>query len=107
MELFWLWIIKFVPVVLWTSDPNIVFSDGVCAASGRAIKNRIFVFAYRRTNPALERIVNEIKVKGRDKPYDCIIGLRGVDSSYVALSKELGLRPLAVHLDNGWNSKLQ
>lgn len=32
---------------------------------------------------------------------------RGVDSSYVAkLVKDLGLRPLAVHLDNGWNSEL-
>jgi len=30
-----------------------------------------------------------------------------VDSSYVAyLVKKLGLRPLAVHLDNGWNSEL-
>jgi len=31
----------------------------------------------------------------------------GVDSTYVAyLVKQLGLRPLAVHLDNGWNSEL-
>jgi N-acetyl sugar amidotransferase len=31
----------------------------------------------------------------------------GVDSSYVAyLCKQYGLRPLAVHFDNGWNSEL-
>jgi N-acetyl sugar amidotransferase len=31
----------------------------------------------------------------------------GVDSTYVALqARRLGLRPLAVHLDNGWNSEL-
>jgi N-acetyl sugar amidotransferase len=31
----------------------------------------------------------------------------GVDSTYVAwLAKQLGLRPLAVHLDNGWDSEL-
>ena len=31
----------------------------------------------------------------------------GVDSSFMAcLSKDLGLRPLVVHFDNGWNSEL-
>ena len=40
--------------------------------------------------------------------YDSIIGLSGgVDSSYTAwLAHKLGLRPLAVHLDNGWNSEI-
>lgn len=42
------------------------------------------------------------------KKYDCIIGLSGgVDSSYVLyLAVKHGLRPLAVHMDNGWNSEL-
>ena len=41
------------------------------------------------------------------KSIDCLIGVSGgVDSSYVAyIVKELGLRPLAVHMDNGWNSE--
>ncbi|MCS6978675.1 MAG: N-acetyl sugar amidotransferase [Flavobacteriales bacterium] len=42
-------------------------------------------------------------------PYNCIIGVSGgVDSTYTAyvVKKILGLRPLAVHLDNGWNSEL-
>ena len=40
--------------------------------------------------------------------YDCVIGVSGgVDSTYAAyLTKKLGLRPLAVHLDNGWDSEL-
>src|SRR5580692_12685968 len=53
-------------------------------------------------------LVDKIKRSGKGKPYDCLIGLSGgVDSTYVAyLVKQLGLRPLAVHLDNGWNSEL-
>jgi len=57
----------------------------------------------------LESIVEEIKRNGSGKEYDCIIGLSGgVDSSYLAyvVKKKLNLRPLAVHLDNGWDSKL-
>jgi N-acetyl sugar amidotransferase len=56
----------------------------------------------------LEALASQIKKDGIGKPYDCLIGLSGgVDSTYVAyLVKQLGLRPLAVHLDNGWNSEL-
>ncbi|MFM9840726.1 MAG: N-acetyl sugar amidotransferase [Cyclobacteriaceae bacterium] len=56
----------------------------------------------------LKQLANSIKAKGIGKKYDCLIGLSGgVDSTYVAyLVKKLGLRPLAVHLDNGWNSEL-
>jgi len=56
----------------------------------------------------LERVVSEIKALGTGKDHDCIIGLSGgVDSSYLAyVAVKLGLRPLAVHLDNGWDSEL-
>lgn len=56
----------------------------------------------------LNTLIEQIKQDGKNKNYDCIIGVSGgVDSSYVAhLVKELGLRPLAIHLDNGWNSEL-
>lgn len=56
----------------------------------------------------LRRLVEEIKLKGKGKDYDVIIGVSGgVDSTYVAwLMQSLGLRPLAVHLDNGWDSEL-
>ena len=56
----------------------------------------------------LKDIIDKIKSAGKGKEYDCIIGVSGgVDSTYVAyLVKEMGLRPLAVHFDNGWNSEL-
>lgn len=55
-----------------------------------------------------KEIINEIKISGKGKKYDCIIGVSGgVDSTYVAyLAKKQGLRGLLVHLDNGWNSEL-
>jgi len=61
-----------------------------------------------RAGDLLARLVVQIKAEGRGRPYDCVIGLSGgVDSSYVALQVvRLGLRPLAIHLDNGWNSEL-
>lgn len=57
---------------------------------------------------SLDKLVNEIKSAGAGKKYDCIIGLSGgVDSSWVLIKAiEQGLRPLAVHMDNGWNSEL-
>lgn len=56
----------------------------------------------------LQVLAESIRAEGKGKTYDCIMGLSGgVDSTYVALqAKRLGLRPLAVHLDNGWNAEL-
>jgi hypothetical protein len=53
-----------------------------------------------------ERIVADIRRGGQGKKYDCVVGVSGgTDSSYlVHLAKERGLRPLAVHYDNTWNS---
>jgi N-acetyl sugar amidotransferase len=96
--------------VMDTSDPDIVFdSEGICNHCKKAEKyfQRFpLSLPIEDRTKQLEKIINEIKEKGKGKPYDCIIGLSGgVDSSYVALKViELGLRPLAVHLDNGWNS---
>ncbi len=55
-----------------------------------------------------EKLIEKIKHDGKGKKYDCIIGVSGgLDSTYVAyLIKQHGLRPLAVHCDNGWNSEL-
>lgn len=52
--------------------------------------------------------VEAIKRDGKNKQYDCVIGVSGgTDSSYmVYLAKEWGLRPLAVHYDNTWNSAI-
>ncbi len=55
-----------------------------------------------------QEIVEEIKKAGRGKKYDCIIGVSGgTDSSYMLyLAKKYGLRPLAVHYDNTWNTAI-
>ena len=53
-------------------------------------------------------MVEKIKLAGKSKKYDCIAGVSGGrDSTYTLLkAKQLGLRPLAVHFDNGWNSDI-
>ncbi|MBI2287958.1 MAG: N-acetyl sugar amidotransferase [Chloroflexi bacterium] len=55
----------------------------------------------------LEKLISKIKEEGKNKEYDCIVGVSGGrDSTYTLyLAKKLGLRPLAVHFDNGWNSE--
>lgn len=56
----------------------------------------------------LDAIIDEIKAAGRGKKYDCVIGVSGgTDSSYLmAMAVEWGLRPLAVHYDNTWNTAI-
>ena len=54
----------------------------------------------------LHAIADEIRREGRGKQYDVIVGVSGgCDSSYMLYkAKELGLRPVAVHFDNTWDS---
>jgi len=56
----------------------------------------------------LMRIVELIRKEGRRKKYDCVIGVSGgTDSSFLLMKAlEWGLRPLAVHYDNTWNSAI-
>ena len=57
----------------------------------------------------LEKEVEQIKKDGKGKPYDVVIGVSGgCDSSYMLhLAKEkFGLRVLAAHFDNTYNSKI-
>lgn len=96
--------------VMDSSDRDIKFdNEGICNHCHDFDKNlphRVIFGDKGKTQ--LNSIINKIKKKGKNKEYDCIVGLSGgVDSSYVAyMCKKLGLRPLAVHLDNGWNSEL-
>ena len=52
--------------------------------------------------------IDKIKVDGKGKQYDCVVGVSGgTDSSYMIYKAvEWGLRPLAVHYDNTWNSAI-
>jgi len=56
----------------------------------------------------LDAEVARIKTQGRGKAYDCVVGVSGgTDSTYLLyLAKQWGLRPLAVHFDNGWDSEI-
>ena len=56
----------------------------------------------------INNLIQQIKKSGRGKKYDCIIGISGgCDSSYLLYKAvEWGLKPLAVHYDNGWNTEI-
>lgn len=95
--------------VMDTSDPYITFDEhGRCSHCRLYASRATSELHYDKSGQALlTQIVDRIKSAGAGKTYDCIIGMSGgVDSTYVAyVVKQLGLRPLAVHLDNGWNSE--
>jgi len=57
---------------------------------------------------AIQDIIAKIKKEGRGKQYDCVIGVSGgTDSSYMVYwALQNGLRPLAVHYDNTWNTAI-
>lgn len=92
--------------IMDTTDPEITFDEnGMC--------NHCRTFDLQRKRDLhpyaeLEAAAAKMKAEARGRPYDCVLGLSGgVDSSYVALTAHrLGLRCLAVHVDNGWNSEL-
>lgn len=96
--------------IMDTTDPDIEFDkNGVCNHCRQYIQiARLKLFPCIERTKRREEIVTKIKKSGNGKKYDCIIGLSGgVDSSYLAyVTWQLGLRPLVVHLDNGWNSEL-
>lgn len=97
--------------IMDTTDPEITFDDkGVCNHC-HTYEERISqeVFNGAEGKRLLDEAIAQIKKEGIGKKYDCILGLSGgVDSTYVAYicKKVYGLRPLAVHLDNGWNSEI-
>jgi len=96
--------------VMDTSDPEIRFSaDGTCNHCAAYVEMASRMLRRDEVGAAeLQHVVATMKEEGRGKPYDCVIGVSGgVDSTYVAWKlKELGLRPLAAHMDNGWNAEL-
>lgn len=62
-----------------------------------------------RGKAELKKIVAKIKHDGRNRDFDCIMGMSGgADSSYMlhVAVKDYGLRPLVFHVDGGWNSQV-
>jgi len=91
------------------NDPDLVLdNNGICNHCHN------FDLAYGKiptgaqADEHFSRTIEAIKADGKDKPYDCVIGVSGgVDSTYLChVAKQQGLRPLLVHCDNGWNSEL-
>jgi N-acetyl sugar amidotransferase len=95
--------------VMDTSDEDIQFDEsGVC----NHCKDFESVLAAPRyqvdADAKLNSLIEQIKEKGKNKKYDCLVGISGgVDSCYTAyLCHKWGLRPLLIHMDNGWNSEI-
>lgn len=96
-------------LVMDTTDPDIVFDDaGVCSYWHEFQDFKASLPSPKERDRILNATLERIRAAGRGRQYDCVLGLSGgVDSSYLALfAKEHGLRPLVVHIDNGWNSEL-
>jgi N-acetyl sugar amidotransferase len=97
--------------VMDTSDPNIIFDEnGVCNYANEYFEwySNKSLKGEKAENKVLQ-ISNLLKRHGNGKEYDCIIGLSGgVDSSYLCyfVTQILGLKPLVVHVDTGWNSEI-
>ena len=96
--------------VMDTSVANIAFdAAGVCNHC-REFERRLAVIDGQVVDRATHRdaFIARVKAEGTGREYDCVVGVSGgLDSSYALyLAVRSGLRPLAVHLDNGWNSEL-
>ena len=92
-----------------TTDPNIIFNE-----KGESDYYVNFVETIlpnwhtdEKGMAELMATAEKIKKDGKNRDFDCIIGLSGgLDSSYTAyIAKEvMGLRPLIFHVDAGWNT---
>lgn len=95
--------------IMDTSDPNIVFNE---RGESDYYTNFISVIkpSWKTGEEGLKELLaisEKIKKDGKNREFDCIIGLSGgLDSSYTAyIAKEvMGLRPLLFHVDAGWNT---
>ncbi|OAH06915.1 hypothetical protein pfor_22c2451 [Rhodobacteraceae bacterium SB2] len=90
--------------VMDTTAKNIAFNAaGHCNFCEDFLSKEKAIFVDKNVN----ELISRIKLNGK-REYNCVVGLSGgVDSAYTLVKViELGLRPLVVHMDNGWNSEL-
>jgi N-acetyl sugar amidotransferase len=92
-----------------TTDTNITFDErGWCDYCSNYYKHILPSWhTDERGEAELIRIADKIRKDGKQREFDCIIGLSGgLDSSYCTyIAKEkMGLRPLLFHVDAGWNT---
>lgn len=71
-------------------------------------KNLYINFTQNEMSQNLSNIKKKIISGKNHSKYDCVIGLSGgIDSSFVVYQAwKLGLKPIIIHMDNGWNSKI-
>lgn len=95
--------------IMDTSDPGIRFdADGRCDyCNNFDVRIRPNWDTGESGARRLSGLAGVIRDAGKDKDFDCIIGLSGgLDSSYAAFvaKEKMGLRPLLFHVDAGWNT---
>jgi N-acetyl sugar amidotransferase len=95
--------------IMDTSDTNIVFNElGLCDYCNNfntTVKPVWHTGAKGKFE--LQQMADAIRNNSKGREFDCIVGLSGgLDSSYAAyVAKEkMGLRPLLLHVDAGWNT---
>lgn len=88
--------------------PGITFDkDGICNFCHFHDKMEKIFPNGEKGKAILNKIFNKIKKDGRNKKYDCIVGISGGRDSTVLLYlavKKWGLRPLAVHFNDGFDN---
>jgi len=95
--------------ILDSTIPDITFdSDGICNYCKIHDEQEKKFPLNESGKQKLNQIIDEIKKNGKDKQYDCIVGISGGCDSIFSLynSVKLGLKPLAITFDNGWNSEI-
>ena len=97
--------------VMDDTDPGISFdANGLCDYC-RNFDNTILP-NWNNTEgneTSLTSLSKKIKKSAKNREFDCIIGLSGgLDSSYAAhvVVKKMGLKPLLLHVDAGWNTEV-
>jgi N-acetyl sugar amidotransferase len=63
---------------------------------------------FETSHAGLNAVVAKVKESNRNSAYDGVFGLSGGLDSCYALHRlvQMGIRPLVVHMDNGWNTEL-
>ena len=97
--------------VMDTTDTKITFNDeGICDHCETFFSDiKPKWNTGEKGNNELIKIVNQIKKEGKNRDFDCIMGMSGgIDSSYLLymMKEKYDLRPLVFHVDAGWNSQI-
>lgn len=93
------------------SDDKIVFDkDGFCNYCSYAleIQDKVY-FPNKLGEQKLQELIARLKEENKGHKYDCLMGISGgLDSSYLAYlgSVKWGLRILAVHVDDGFDTEV-